>query len=82
MLRRAAEKGNPVAQNRLAHALAGGRGTKKNPVAAAKWHLLSRQSGVSDFGLDQFLGSLSSGEREKAEKAAFDWEQSTAALLQ
>ena len=81
MLRRAAEKGNPVAQNRLAHAYAGGRGIEIDPVAAAKWHLLSRQAGVSDFGLDGFLGSVSADDRKKAEKAAFDWQKKTDALL-
>jgi TPR repeat protein len=82
MIRRAAEKGNPVAQNRLAHAFAGGRGTKVDKIAAGQWHLLSRGAGVSDFGLDQFLSSLSGEERKRAEDAAFKWEQSTAALLQ
>lgn len=82
MLRRAAEEGNPVAQNRLAHALAGGKGTNMDAISAAKWHLLSRQSGVSDFALDRFLGALTPDERTKAEKAADDWQQATAALLE
>lgn len=81
MLRRAAEAGNPVAQNRLAHALATGKGTKPDAIAAGKWHLLSRQSGVNDFGLDGLLGALKPDERTKAEKAAYDWQQATAALL-
>jgi TPR repeat protein len=82
MIRRAAEKGNPIAQNRMAHALAVGKGTERDLVAAAKWHLLSRQAGVSDFALDGFISSLSQEERKKAEKAAFDWEQATAVLLE
>jgi hypothetical protein len=53
-----------------------------DPVAAAKWHILSRKAGMSDFNLDQFLGRLSEDERAKAEKAANDWQQSMAALLQ
>jgi TPR repeat protein len=82
MIRSSAEKGNPVAQNRLAHAYAGGLGTERDWIAAAKWHLLSREAGVSDFGLDRFLASLTPEERKKAEKSAYDWEQSTSALLQ
>jgi TPR repeat protein len=81
-IRRSAEKGNPIAQNRLARAYAYGAGTKIDIIAAGKWHLLSRQAGVSDFNLDKFLGSLSDEQRAKAEKAASDWEQSMAALLQ
>jgi TPR repeat protein len=83
MIRRAAEKGNPIAQNRLAHAFAGGRGTKVDKIAAAKWHLLSRGAGVSDFDLDKFvLTALTPEERSRAEADANIWEQSTAALLQ
>ena len=82
MIRSSAEKGNPVAQNRLAHAYVGGLGVEKDWVAAAKWHLLSRQAGVSDFALDKFLASLTPEERKKAEKSAYDWEQQTSALLQ
>ncbi len=82
MIRRAAEKGNPVAQNRLAHAYAVGAGVRLDKVEAAKWHLLSRYSGQSDFKLDLVVGRLSPDERKKAEKAAFDYQQQTDALLQ
>jgi len=82
MLRRSAEKGNPVAQNRLARAYAFGAGMKIDAITAGKWHLLSRQAGVSDFTLDQFLANLTEDERTKAERAASEWEQSLAALLQ
>jgi TPR repeat protein len=81
-IRRAAEKGNPIAQNRLARAYAFGAGVKIDAVAAGKWHLLSREAGVSDFNLDKVVGSLSDEERVKAEKDAMDWQQSMAALLQ
>ncbi len=66
----------------MAHALAAGRGTAQNTVEAAKWHLLARQAGVSDFALDRFLATLSSDDRSKADNAASTWEQSTASLLQ
>ncbi len=82
LILRAAEKGNPVAQNRLAHAYALGRGTPLNPPEAAKWHLLAREAGVSDLGLDHLLASLKPEEREKANQAASEWQESTAALLQ
>jgi uncharacterized protein len=81
-IRRSAEKGNPVAQNRLARAYAVGVGVQMDVVAAGKWHLLSRQAGVSDMSLDRFLSQLSDEQRIKAEKDANDWEQSMAALLQ
>jgi uncharacterized protein len=81
-IRRSAEDGNPIAQNRLARAYAFGAGTTVDIIAAGKWHLLSRQAGVSDFSLDKLLGSLSDDQRAKAEKDATDWQQSMAALLQ
>jgi hypothetical protein len=82
MFRRSAEKGNPVAQNRLAHAYAAGLGTEHDPVEAAKWHMLSREFGVSDFRLDQFLSGLSQDVRSKAQQSAELWQKSTDALLQ
>ncbi len=81
-IRRSAEKGNPVAQNRLARAYAFGAGIQSDVVTAGKWHLLSRQAGVSDFRLDDVLSKLSTDDRTKAEKEATDWQQSTDALLQ
>ena len=44
-----------------------------DPVQAAKWHLLARGAGVSDFSLDIVLSKLTPEERAKAEKAAEDW---------
>jgi hypothetical protein len=44
-----------------------------DPVQAAKWHLLARSAGVSDFALDIVLSKLSPDERTQAEKAAEDW---------
>ncbi|MGZ8415857.1 MAG: hypothetical protein ACXWVQ_02560, partial [Methyloceanibacter sp.] len=46
---------------------------KADPVEAAKWHLLARQAGVSDFSLDIVLSKLNKEERAKAEKEADDW---------
>ena len=48
---------------------------KADPVQAAKWHLLAREAGVSDFSLDIVLSKLTKEERAKAEKAAEDWRE-------
>jgi TPR repeat protein len=73
LFRLAAEQGNPVAQNRLARLYANGVVVKADPVRAAKWHLLARAAGVSDFSLDIVLSKLSEKERAEAEKAAEEW---------
>ena len=52
-----AEQGNAVAQNRLARLYANGVAVA-DPVQAAKWHLLARGAGVSDFSLDIVLSKL------------------------
>jgi TPR repeat protein len=80
-IRRAANKGSPVAQNRMAVAYRTGVGVKRDLVEAAKWHLLSRQGGYSDFGLDVMVNELPKADREKAQKAAYDFQQLGAALL-
>jgi uncharacterized protein len=71
----AAEKGNPVAQNRLARLYANGLVYKKDRVEAAKWHLLAREAGASDFDLDILLAELTPEERLAAEKAADEWRE-------
>ena len=48
-------KGSPIAQNRLAHILAAGRGLPADPVEAIKWHLISKAGGASDQNLDAFM---------------------------
>jgi len=73
LFRLAAEQGNPVGQNRLARLYANGVVVKADPIQAAKWHLLSRAAGVSDFSLDIVLSKLTKEERAQAEKAAEDW---------
>jgi hypothetical protein len=72
-LKRAAEHGNPVAQNRLAHLYANGRGIDINPFEAAKWHLIARHGGKSDTWLDGHLETLSEEEQSRAEAAATAW---------
>jgi TPR repeat protein len=73
LFRLSAEQGNAVAQNRLARLYANGVAVKADPVLAAKWHLLARGAGVSDFSLDIVLSKLKPEERAKAEEAAENW---------
>jgi TPR repeat protein len=75
MFRLAAEQGNPVAQNRLARLYANGAAVPADPVQAAKWHLLAREAGVSDFTLDLMLAKLTPEQRAAADKAAEAWRQ-------
>ncbi|MEJ2117221.1 MAG: tetratricopeptide repeat protein [Alphaproteobacteria bacterium] len=81
-IRRAANKGNPVAQNRMAVAYRTGLGVERNLVEAAKWHLLSRQGGYSDFKLDVMVSELPEKDQKAAKKAAYDFQQRGDALLQ
>lgn len=74
LLKSSAEKGNPVAQNRLARVYANGaKGLAENPIEAAKWHLLARDAGASDFWLDAYITRLTPDQRAQAEKAAERW---------
>jgi len=73
LLSRAARKGSPIAQNRLAHVYAAGRVLAADPVAAIKWHLISKASGAKDLVLDEFMSKQKSDVRAAAEKAARPW---------
>jgi len=70
---RAADVGNPIAQNRLARLLATGRGIKEDHVAAAKWHLLAKRAGKDDDFLDQMVAGLTDEERQTALASAQRW---------
>ena len=48
LMRKAARRGSPIAQNRLARILAAGRGLPADPVEAIKWHLIAKAAGASD----------------------------------
>ncbi|MDX2265109.1 MAG: tetratricopeptide repeat protein [Hyphomicrobiales bacterium] len=78
-LEAAAEKGSPVAQNRVARAYRFGVGADFDPVASAKWHLLARSSGKSDPLMDLFLASLPEQTRARAEAEADQWRERRAA---
>jgi TPR repeat protein len=69
-LERAARRGSPIAQNRLAHIRAAGRGLPADPVEAIKWHLISKEGGASDQKLDAFMRSQNAETIAAATKAA------------
>jgi TPR repeat protein len=73
LLQKAARKGNPVAQNRLANILAIGRGLTADPVQAIKWHIVAKAGGVGDIPLDEFAQKQKPEVRAAAEKAAQPW---------
>ena len=77
----AAQRGNAVAQNRLARLYAAGKGVPLNQVEAAKWHLVARDGGKADPELDQLLDKLSPGDREKAEEQAKAFKPVAAAVI-
>ena len=73
LLQKAARKGNPVAQNRLANVLAVGKGLKADPSEAIKWHIVAKAGGVTDIPLDGFAQKQTPDIRAAAEKAAKPW---------
>lgn len=65
-LQRAAEAGNPVAENRLAHAYSQGFGVPLDPVRAAYYHGRAVAGGLADARLDAFVSGLPQEQREEA----------------
>jgi len=60
---------NPVAQNRLAHILASGQGAPADPVAATKWHLISKARGETRIiALDDFVSKLDPEKRARVKR--------------
>ena len=66
----AANRGNVVAQNRVAHLYVNALGTRPDPVEAAKWYVLSRRAGLKDPVLEDFYLGLTDDEQKKAIDAA------------
>lgn len=66
----AANRGNVAAQNRLAHAYVEALGTRPDPVAAAKWYVLSRRAGLNDPSLEDFYLGLPDRQQKQAIEAA------------
>jgi TPR repeat protein len=73
LLRRAALRGSPIAQNRLAWLYSVGNGTALNPVEAVKWHLIAKAGGKGDPELDQWAAKQTPQIHAAAEKAALPW---------
>jgi len=60
---RAAAQNNPIAQNRLAHLYATGRGVKQDLAEAAAWNVLAKAGGVKDDQLDALTAALTPEQR-------------------
>jgi TPR repeat protein len=73
LLRKAARRGAPIAQNRLARILATGRGAPVDAKEALKWHIVSKAAGASDIFLDEFMAKQSPEIRAAAQKEADPW---------
>lgn len=69
-LKGAAERGNPIAQNRIAHLYKNGIGTDRDAAEAAKWVVLARRSQNADAELDSFFQALAPEEQQRALEAA------------
>ncbi len=69
-LKVAANRGNVVAQNRLAHLYINALGTKPDPIQAAKWYVLSRRAGLKDPALEDFYLGINDDQQKQAIDAA------------
>jgi TPR repeat protein len=63
---KAAALDNPIAQNRLAHLYAVGRGVKQDIAQAVAWNMLARAGGVKDAQLDALADQLTPQQRAAA----------------
>jgi TPR repeat protein len=70
---RAAEAGNPVAQNRYAKLLAVGEGVAPSLEDAAMYRALARRQGLKDPQLDKLLVAATPEEIARAEERARFW---------
>jgi hypothetical protein len=53
--------------------LASGVGAPADPVAATKWHLISKARGETDIALDDYVSKLDADKRAAGEAAAKKW---------
>jgi uncharacterized protein len=65
ILRIAAAKGNPIAQNRLAHLYVVGRVVKRDLAKAAAWNAFAKAGGLTDQDLDVATANLTADERSR-----------------
>src|SRR5690606_38808838 len=70
---RAADAGNPVAQNRYAKLLAAGENVPLDLETAAMWRALARRQGLTDPQLDKLLVSIRPEALARAEERARFW---------
>ncbi|MCJ8519564.1 TPR repeat protein [Pseudorhizobium tarimense] len=75
-MRVAALRGNVVAQNKLSHLYINALGTRPDPVEAAKWYVLSRRAGLSDYELEDFYLGIDEEQQKKAIEAANRFQRS------
>ena len=72
-LMRAARKGSPVGQSRLAFMYGSGRGVKGDPVQAIRWHLIAQAGGNNDPFLDEYMRKQKPETIAAGQEAAKSW---------
>ena len=65
ILRIAAAKGSPIAQNRIAHLYVAGRVVERDLAKAAAWNAFAEAGGLTDQGLDVATANLTVDERSR-----------------
>ena len=70
--RKAAMKGNAIAQNRLARLYVMGRGLPANKIEAAAWHMMAAAQGLANPWLDDALKDMPTANRTRAEEIVAD----------
>ncbi|MCV3767461.1 tetratricopeptide repeat protein [Rhizobium sp. TRM95796] len=65
-MKRAANRGHVLAQNKLAHLYVYAIGTRPDPVEAAKWYVLSRRAGFADLDLEDFFLGIEDEQQKEA----------------
>jgi hypothetical protein len=73
LMLKAAQRGSPIAQNRMARILSAGRGMAANPTEAIKWHIISKTDGSGDPEMDEYAAKQTPEVRAEAEKKAKAW---------
>ena len=72
LLKIAAAKGNPIAQNRIAHLYAVGRVVERDLAKAAAWNSFAKAAGLADQSLDVATANLTPDERKRFTKIIRD----------
>lgn len=69
-LKKAAERGNVIAQNKVAHLYINALGTRPDPIEAVKYYVLSRRAGLKDPALEDFYLGIDEDQQLKGIEAA------------